>query len=121
MLFVNYYRQVKHKNIKMVLFISIIPLFAFAVLSFNRSMVMSSNELLWKDSYIKSPDFMGAVNGYAKTLLKSGNIDEAEKVFTKGLLLDAPKHLIYLNLGDISYGRGDYDKMKDYQLFFNSD
>lgn len=115
-LFVNYYQKVKHANIKMVLFISIIPLLAFAVLSFNRSMVMSSNELLWKDSYIKSPDFMGAVNGYAKTLLKAGNIDEAEKIFTKGLLLDGPKHLIYLNLGDISYGRGDYDKMRGYYM-----
>ncbi|MDT8316989.1 MAG: hypothetical protein RQ824_03225 [bacterium] len=115
MSFVDYYKKVKYVN-NIVFYICIVPLLLFAILTFNRTIVMSSNELLWKDSYMKSPGFMGALNGYAQTLLKSGNIEEAEKILKKGLSLNDPKHLIYLNLGDISYGRGDYDQMKQYYI-----
>lgn len=117
MLFVGFYHKVKDTKINKPAFvICLIPLLIFIVLTLDRSIVMSSNELLWKDSYSKSPDFMGAADEYAKTLLRSGNMEEAEKVLTHALLLDAPKHLIYLKLGDISYPKGDYDKMRDYYL-----
>ncbi|MDH3973163.1 MAG: hypothetical protein OEV42_02685 [Deltaproteobacteria bacterium] len=107
LLFAKLYNSKWSITSKVLLFV-IICLFMLS--SYNRSLEMNSNELIWKDSYIKSPTFIGAAVGYAGTLAGNNKPEEAEVVLNKAIKLEGAKHFLFHRLGHISCEKGDLDE-----------
>ena len=91
-----------------LLFAAIILLFMQS--SYGRSIKMNSNELIWEDSYRKSPSFIGAAVGHAASLAANEKLEEAEAILNEAKKLEGPKHLVYVQLGRISQKKGNLNE-----------
>ncbi len=99
---------------KTVFGLFLLILLIFAVSSYNRSLTMSDNEAIWRDTYKKSPSFTAAYTSYANTLAINNKLDKAEEVLNEAMQLDGAKHLLYFNMGHIKRKRGDYSEAESY-------
>lgn len=104
--------QKRLQQVLPLLFAAIILLFMQS--SYSRSMKMSSNELIWEDSYRKSPSSIGAAVGHAASLIGKEKLEDAEAVLNEAKKLPGPKHLLFLQLGHISHKKGDLDEAEQF-------
>lgn len=98
-----------------IVIVSLLTL-TFAISTYKRSQLFNDNEGLLKDSYEKSPTFMVAATGYAGSLVRSGKIDEAERVLIKAQELPGAKHVLYYHLGNISREKANNEEAEAFYL-----
>jgi tetratricopeptide (TPR) repeat protein len=88
-------------------------LLVFAISTVQRTHVWNNDLLLAEDTYKKSPSFIYAAVEYGRALKEKGMISEAEQQLREAVSLAGPKHRLYYQLGDISFGKGDYEGARE--------
>jgi len=81
----------------------------FSAISFQRLLVWSDTEALWKDTIRRSPNSARVVNNLGALYLERGELDKAEVKFRRAMEMDQDYALAYFNLGTVNKRKGDME------------
>jgi tetratricopeptide (TPR) repeat protein len=110
------YRYSKRKFITSF-FLSMLALF-FSLWTYQRNGTWTDDLMFWKDSVKKAPNNALAINNLGHALLQHGNYEKAISQFEKAIQKisfsktrnDNSLSIIYRNLGDAKYKKGDINE-----------
>ncbi len=92
-----------------LLILVIVGLEAYAMGTYQRNAVWKTDESLWKDVSIKSPNNARGLMNYGLTQMSKGDYNEAEKYFLRGIELWPGYAVLYLNMAILKEGQNKLD------------
>ena len=106
---VAFFLETKKRRSILALLITLVLFTSYSVSSFERAKVWKNNETLWKDTALKSPNYL-TLYAYGASLEQEGRLQEAEILLRKSLALAPNFFAPYMVLGSIYNQQEDYDK-----------
>ena len=100
------------KSIKGVFYLLLI--FTLSVFTISHTGKFKDRLSFWKNAVENSPQHPLAHKNLGAMYYLDGNIDEAEKEFTKAMNLNSEESMIYNNLGLIYFQKGDLAKAEEF-------
>ncbi len=117
LMLMKYRQRLKSANnnfqVAMLCFVFIL-LSGYAYGVWERNKVWNTEQSLWKDVTVKSPNNARGLMNYGLSLMKIGNYNEAEKYFLQALTMWSNYSFLYVNMGVLKEATGDKISAENY-------